>query len=678
MNKRFNSFARQKGIATVVLVLMIGMGVTATTNEVMHSIRSSQEANVAVNAVTHAENGLWIGAEAFRQYLTTRNEFDLSALNHTLDIDMDDSYGDVSARNISVSDEMGGGYVVIADIVNVHNVARSSVAIRLVFDMTAAGSPPVVTTSSVNFNDDLSISGGIELIDGGSPVDLNVNGDVTIDGVNVNPINNIRTTGSVTIGSNVTVNSIYANDDVTLYNTTLQTVSTLGDFTANGSASVQNVWANGDALINASGRFENVNSVKNIDVRVAGYLGHGFMRAGETIFTQAGPIDTLRAVGDITLNTWSTLNNVTSMGDLQCVSPWWDKTTSLSANGLLINCPVNVVGISAQEGATEVVVPMNPLTEYEFFSPLIDVWALRSEANYFVEYDDSANRIKVTVNNVNNIADDSVFYLANYDNFQGSSYKDYLCTTISPSGQCMEPALPLVPLCIGQSVYNGCILYDTGTGTFTVSPNNTAPGVMFFKGNLKLQNGSGYTTYLVSGDISTLGSFESWSPNFGSYNKVCEADAAHVKQTQTRPRYTDEFSTQYPTNLCDTVNDSYQPTTTGNIALAAGGIDPEGTGEFSGGTITLGASTRIVGAVLAGDVLITQGDTNINGAVSASAQGDGSVENSLGAKTVIDLNSGTEDFNPTEIPEMGGDGGSDSGADQGTPGSATLRWARVL
>ena len=77
-------------------------------------------------------------------------------------------------------------------------------------------------------------------------------------------------------------------------------------------------------------------------------------------------------------------------------------------------------------------------------------------------------------------------------------------------------------------------------------------------------------------------------------------------------------------------------------------------------------------------MLITQGDTNINGAVSAGAQGDGSVQNSLGAKTVIDLNSGTEDFNPTEIPDMGGDGGSDSGTDQGTPGSATLRWARVL
>ena len=172
----------------------------------------------------------------------------------------------------------------------------------------------------MNFNDNLTISGGIELLNGGQPIDLSVNGDLDIGGVSVNPINNINATGKVTIGSSVTVDSIFADDDVELANTSVQKVRTLGTLTATGSANVVDVIANDDVIIDASGRFERVSTQKNIYVESGGE-GQGVLIAGENIVaSQSGSIDSANAVGNINFTGWFDVDHATAMGDINCVS----------------------------------------------------------------------------------------------------------------------------------------------------------------------------------------------------------------------------------------------------------------------------------------------------------------------------------------------------------------------
>ena len=161
------------------------------------------------------------------------------------------------------------------------------------------------------------------------------------------------------------------------------------------------------------------------------------------------------------------------------------------------------------------------------------------------------------------------------------------------------------------------------------------------------------STILASGNIKTSGNFRLWAANRGSYEYICAANADQAPSA-VRTRYTEAYSTHYPVNLCDIANSDYLPTSVGNIGLAAGGINPDINenphGLYSGGNIDLGSSTDIVGGVFAGNFLQTNGNVNIQGAVSAGAQGDpNSSNNSLGARTVIDFAT-VGDFDPLDTP----------------------------
>jgi len=224
-----------------------------------------------------------------------------------------------------------------------------------------------------------------------------------------------------------------------------------------------------------------------------------------------------------------------------------------------------------------------------------------------------------------------------------------------------------------------CFRYEPGNNLFSFDSSLTAPGIMWVEGNLNLGSGLGITTYLASGDITTRGAHETQSVNFGGYDKVCLANADHIGDSaddDRRARYTAEYSAYYPTNLCDIDNGLYTPVASGNIALAAGGIDPEGDGTYSGGNIDLGAGSEITGAVLAGNLLQTGGETVIRGIVGAAGSGDSGAGNLLNARTTIDLRSAVDTFSTTTIPNMSGGGGGGGSSTERT--NARRLWARYL
>jgi len=230
-------------------------------------------------------------------------------------------------------------------------------------------------------------------------------------------------------------------------------------------------------------------------------------------------------------------------------------------------------------------------------------------------------------------------------------YIDYLCSAANGGGNCTSPATPTVPICLGYSPYNRCINYNNGT--FSILPNLIAPGIVFFDGNLVVGNGHSISTILASGNISTQGQFRTWAANRGGYDNICDGKADHAVPS-VRARYKQAYSTHYPTNLCDKANGTYTPLSIGNVALVAGGINPDTTknpnGSYTGGNISLGSSTDIWGAVLAGNFLNTNGNVNIKGLVNAAALGDpNSGSNKISGRTTIELQA-IDDYDPLNIP----------------------------
>ena len=657
MRNTVNRYSTQRGVASIIFILLVSLAITATSTGVIQTLRKNQEVSIATNAITHAETGTWAAAEAFRIYLESINQLSLVALGGDLPITMEARYGSLAAENITVQDMGNQVHRVSATITNAHAAARSTSALDIVYEVDLNGGAAEVQPPSARFNDSLQINGGIELTNNGDPVDLVVIGDVVLGGVSVNPINQISATGRVELNSSVTVNKIFAEDEVVLNSSTVNIVQSLGKVTTTGGTSVEEIWSNDDVLIKSSGRFEKIHSLKNIEIDSGG-AGQGLLNAAENInLKNSGGVDSVEAIGDVSINWGFTVDSVITEGDITCPGTSWTNTSLLSANGTVTNCPGSDGATrTVEQGANNSVATMAPITARNFSAETIDVWELKDAANYFVWYDSTSNRIKVKVNGIEQMTDGATLTLGDYSS-NGSipPYYDYLCESVNSSGVCTAPTVPSAPLCFGESLWNRCISYNTGSKTFTLNPNQTAPGIIFFDGNVNLMNGHGVSTILASGHITTNGSYRQWAINFGGYEKICEANADHIVSA-ARARYTASFSKHFPTLHCDVANSDYVPSQTGNIGLAAGGVNPDLTvnssGDYSGGNITLGATTDIVGAVLAGNIFKTNGTTNIHGGISAGSFGDIGGDHSLGGKTTIDFSS-TEDFDGNDIPVVG-------------------------
>jgi len=631
---------KQSGVATIIFVLLVGFALIATSAGIVYAMRGNIVKQVSVNAVTHAQTGVWTGAEAFRLFLCQLDGDEIETLSSNLDIEMDASYGSLSARNISVTDLTGGEYQISADIVNIHAAARSSATLNVVY-AASVGSIPTAHNdgNSIDFDDDLNVAGGIEFYAPAGEVGLNVNGNVTLSGLNITPLDFINSIGKVSLDSDITVHHIHSNDDVSLKGTKVQTVKALGDFYADSAASVQQLWVNGNVDLNkVGGRFGFVDAIGYIEAEGSGSDGHGTFRSGDYVMVKdASRVELVEAVGDIDFSTWwGESVDAKSMKDIKCVSDGWSNATNLSANQSLVNCPPGSATTTATSNASNAIVPMQPLEPYVNSSRVVDVWELKSLANYIVEYDDDDSQIKITVNSVEGYDDGDELYIGDYSTTQ----RDYMCSQVDSGGNCLAPATPKAPICLHSSFNNSCIAYNTLSKKFTLNPNETAPGIMWFDGDLHLLGGQGMTSYLATGHITTRGAFKNSAANFAGYASVCEGDATHLEYDETiKDRYTDAYSAVYPSNLCDKTTFKYV-------------------------------------SVLAGNFLTTKGDVHIKGLVLAANQGDKSVgDNSLGGKTIVDINRyGSETYDPTSVPNMGAANFGDS---DGGP-SVKILWSRYL
>jgi hypothetical protein len=305
---------------------------------------------------------------------------------------------------------------------------------------------------------------------------------------------------------------------------------------------------------------------------------------------------------------------------------------------------------------------MNEVPPFTTPKTVIDVWTLEKYATYVFEYDPTYERTKVTIKNLHGVPEDD-FWLAN---------ASYLCAA-GPSGNpndgCTKVTSPTLDMCIGYN--SSCLTYSNGA--WKLEGLSLPPGIFLFKGDLGLHVSGAQinSTILATGDVTFLqGQIRISAVNYGGFDAVCSP--------------TGIYSDQIPSNLCDLDTDEYKPVNVGNIAIAAGGYDPDDNGTYSGGDINLGQNNVIFGSVLAGGYLTTDGQTVVNGFITAAVQGpkrsDGVKKNDLRGNTTIDLTTGNENFNPSIIPDMtDGSACADCGGGSGsTPGEIKVLWSKYL
>lgn len=717
----------QRGLATILLVLMVGAALTATVLGVSYSVRGAQDKTLSMHAQTTAQARAWAGVELVRQYLLQES----LTTPPWPSLPWSPAITGTSASQLGVSivsmtgPDAGGFYAVTADITGAG--AGATAHLRAVYNVRP-GTAAVAATSvnanldAANFYYDLQMTGGIVVV-GSSNANVNVDGDVTLDNASITGVNAVRSTGNVSIGSGIAVNQIYSNGDVTLSGSSaVASVSALGSVYVNSSGMQGAINCNG-AVIITNGSTGTINARGAVTASSGGT--HGTINTNGSVLVTNGTITTVNSVGSLTLTsglvrntntmnavTWTSTGSgattirangavtyaasggtITAGGDvvltgggastvvsngnvfvrsyggintLQCAGGLQvDQYASVSGTigGLLLklqqynsNVKVTVVPGYSPSITPVALTPVAQVQPYTLNRPTVDAYALKSAANYVFEYM-VAGYTRVTVSNIAGIAD------GQYALASDGTRKDFLCPLASyntVTKLCSLTGSTQKTICQGYSTSNTCFTY--ALGKWTIAGTSLAPGAMWFDGNLEVSTGVYFNTFLATGNILTSGGHVSKAVNTAGYGPICNNTPSNgVAQTAF-------FAGLYPKNFCNTSTSALTGDPLGNIAYLAGGYL---SGLFVGGNITLGASTKTSGTVLAGNLFNSGGSTTVYGYIAAAGQGTLGLTNVLSGSTTVDVTTLPSSYSASILPCM-----SNCTTSAAVAASANVLWAR--
>ncbi|MCV2368901.1 FapA family protein [Roseateles oligotrophus] len=583
---------RQRGISSVLFMLLSGMSLGAMVFGAIYYVRGLQAQSVTVHALTQAQLKAWSGAEAVRQHLYQLGAAEAAKLTANQAVSFTALSG-ITATVVDVlaadSVNCGGGTRVGFNITGSSGGANALLAAT--FCAKGNGGTPAGTGKIPAIN----IKGNLQL--GG---DLKVQGDaqtkVVVDGT-------VNGSGSLTGISN-----LYATGDITL----------------GGAVGFDVLFSEGNINLSGSALYSSVQSMKNVSL--SGTVSVASLTANSAVTLSSNAVTSLNAIGNVTtgsakLGSLKSKGNVVGSnlvisGDAQVVGNYTESSDGSVGSGNY-GGSLSTPGWNTKVKMTRVaglVVNIAPLTASTVTTPAFDAFPYKALANYVFERVGSST--KVTVNNVSGIPN-ATYFLAGTDATQ-----DYLCTTSSYSA-----ATCLARICKGYSDYNSCFTYSNGK--WTVAGTTMAPGVIWFDGDVEAGTGTYYNSWIATGNINTAGTNSTYAVNYAGYANTCNNSA---------------FPTLAPSNFCKASDTSkLQPIAAGNIAYGAGGLVGA---VYKGGKINLSASNDVYGSVLAGDDLTTSGSTVVHGYVSAANLASIPSGSSLGASTSIDLRNLPSGFDP--------------------------------
>lgn len=690
MHRNTCPHAPQRGIATVLILLLVGLSLSVAALGTAHYIRSQQKQDIATHALTQAQMKAWTGAELVRQYLQKlQDDNQLSAFYASvvqrpvpspLTLTGEGVTGTILAEIKAIDATAGTVTARITGITAPNSPAEARALLEVVYAVSAAPAQP--RPAVLTYRRNLQLSGSIRVqkdTDSTIAYEISVDGDISTGGNSIDNVDNLLSTGSISIGGGSSFKLLHANCDVNLSGSvTAINIKARRNVCAIGSAGTG---PNGAAMANGSidtkagidrngtlSARANPEDVGSCNVEgftplsssteaatcdtpsvvgvnlSGGSAGADKVETKGNVSIQNGKVNNLQAQGNLTVDGNATVSSGTVGGIVS--KPSWNGNVNVNATkGFTTNPPlVELVKIDPDTFKADDVKPV---------------------ANYVFTID-SAGFKKVKVQSVDGMADGE-YFLGDYD---GGGYKDYLCETVTGNASAPKCATPVraesKTICKGHSEWNNCFTYSASTG-WKIDGQSMAPGIAWFQGDLEVSNGTYFNTFVATGNIKTSGNHKTYAPNYAGYNGQADGKTYAPQGICSNS----DFPALKPQTFCD--GDDYKPEAIGNYALMAGNRTDENWDDlngYQGGTITVGASSEIFGNIRAGNEFQSGGNTIIHGYVGALALGV-KVINSLGGSTTFDLRDLPKTFSP------GGSASQPSGG--GTPaGAVQMKWSRYL
>lgn len=660
---------QQQGIATVLIVLLIAVSLTAAVLAGIQYNRSAQEQAISLHAQTAAQSKAWETAEALRIYFEELS--DISSLSGQTNLPINIiSDSDLKATLVAAYKESDSPLQIEVKITaeahkdtKAHAISTLNVVYELTPDPASpSGSDQCPSSSGVDLAGDTDISGGIKIyVDQGRTYDISVDGNVTIGGVSINGsdglggINSIRSTNSInfTGGTSTFFEKLHANCDIKL---------------ASGASGADIIYARNNICLEntatpPAGRY-NAEVKANGSVYIkGGQWGHVMALAGKS--EQRCPATATKycsppSAPGVSLAPKPTTRNITTYGTIQSESST-NSLGVLKADGNLftahgMNFQAAHIGGTCSGPVCDDISPpshfsLTPVPLVEIKPDTIDISKLEPYANYIFEHD--GTNILVKVKNVASILDGT--YSLTHKTINYNVVANFICLEGNPD-ICHGP--------IAEGTWTGdtnAISYNEYRKEWTIK-GQLAPGFVIFKGNLVLDTGTFTNSFAATGNAKTTGDLKVYALNYSGYNgkRGDRTFAPHgvCNYSKFPVLYPTNLSGLYPTNLCDTSSQTF------NYAAIAGYGN---NGLITGGDISLGAGNKIFGAVQAGGAFSGSGSTTVHGFIS----GLGITQHTFGGGFTINLKDLPEGYDPgggksTSCP--------DSSDDQ--PYIATIRWSR--
>lgn len=287
---------RQRGMATILIALFIGVAVTATSLSILHSISGTQERQMSVHAQTHVQNIAWAGVEALRLHFQGKDQAAMDLFNETHNAGgtpvvitgVGDEGDSLTAR---VTHYEGVGVIKIKlDIAARDLSAGSASNMQVLYEVTPGVNPGSTWDAAVQLWDKTNSTGGSTInvdstdADGVTTVgaDMMVDGDYTVTTASVGTtldgvaLNSIQASGDVTVDSAVEVKTILANGTITINSSSgPDTIKAAGDISLGEDR--------GKVVINSSATFGTIEANGNVDVNGSATIASIHSRGAVTI-----------------------------------------------------------------------------------------------------------------------------------------------------------------------------------------------------------------------------------------------------------------------------------------------------------------------------------------------------------------------------------------------------------
>lgn len=223
---------RQRGVATLLIVLMVGLAVSAAVATSVYALRGTQSSELTTHAATTAQANAWRGVEALRQYLLQVDQATWPGWVGTANQAVTglDSLGVKAASLTQVQSTGTNQYQVTANVTgeagsgSAYTTSTVQVVYRVTPGNTVPGTPPIIhslPTAPMVFNGDLNISGGKSGVVDPNAVydykDIAVAGNLTIGGASNATISGCTKGNATLSGGGIIDNGhIYATGGITL------------------------------------------------------------------------------------------------------------------------------------------------------------------------------------------------------------------------------------------------------------------------------------------------------------------------------------------------------------------------------------------------------------------------------------------------------------------------------